>query len=89
MVTSSLPVDPHKSLSGPDLLPESSTPGGAGVYAIPLGCRLTGDLLSLEHLCHQGDILWATGCLRLGLRGLEGGQKSSDVRSSVEKNKEL
>lgn len=29
------PVDPHKSLSGPDLLPESSTPGEAGVYLIP------------------------------------------------------
>ena len=38
----------------------------------PLGCRLSGDMLSLRHLCHQGDILWAVECLGLGLRGPEG-----------------
>ena len=68
------PVNPHKSLSGPDLLPESSTPGEAGVYLIPppWGAGFQGDMLSLRHLCHQGVILWAMRSLRPELRGLEG-----------------
>lgn len=38
----------------------------------PLGCRRSRDVLSLRHLYHQGDVLWAVQCLGLGLRGPEG-----------------
>ena len=60
------PVDPHRSLSGPDLLPESSTPGEAGVYLIP---PLTGRHVEFEASLSSGSPSMGHEKLEAGTQG--------------------